>query len=117
LEEVDFGAHGFELETLSPHAVQNLQVFTGWLTTAATLVPGRPIRRLALTSDMANDETVRAVKSLSKGSVEVEVLDIRIGVLRNPIPWIILEGIFTSLRGLRYLGVCSLECARVSDLT
>lgn len=117
LQEVDFEAHGFELENLSPHAARSLHVFTGWLTTAAALVPGRPIRRLTLTSDMANDETVRAVKSLSKGTVEVEALDIRIGVLRNPIPWIILEGIFTSLKGLRYLGVCSLECARVSNLS
>jgi hypothetical protein len=115
--EVDLEAHGFDLESLSQDSVNNLTTFTGWLTTAAAIVPGRPVRQLTLTSDMANDATVRAVHRLSKGEEDVTVLDIRMGVLRNPMPWTILESIFTSLKGLRFLGVCSLDCAKVNSFS
>jgi hypothetical protein len=114
LVEVDFGPHGFDLENLSHGSAGNLASFTGWLTTAAAIVPGRPVRQLTLTSDMANDATARAVHRLSEGDGDVAVLDIRMGVVRNPMPWTILESVFTSLRGLRFLGVCSLDCAKVS---
>jgi hypothetical protein len=115
LVEVDFEAHGFDLENLSQGSMRNLTTFTGWLTTAAAIVPGRPVRQLTLTSDMANDATVRAVQRLSEGEEDVTVLDIRMGVLRNPMPWTILESVFTSLKGLRFLGVCSLDCAKVNS--
>ena len=114
LEVVDLEAHGFDLESLSPRAARNLTTFTGWLATAAAVIPGRSVKQLTLTSDMANDATVRAVHRLSEGKEEVTVLDIRMGVLRNPMPWTILESVFTSLRSLRFLGVCSLDCAKVS---
>lgn len=114
LEQVDLEAQSFDFESLSPLAARKLWSFTGCLTTAAAIVPSRPIRRLTLTSDLANDATVRAVEKLSLGLGDVEALDIRMGVLRNPMSWSILESVFISLRGLRFLGVCSLDCARVS---
>lgn len=113
LEEISFEAHGFDLDNLSPYAAGNLRVFTGWLATAATIVPGRPVRQLTLTSDMTNEATVKAVSKLAEGSGDVVALELRMGVLRNPISWPILEGVFTSLKGIRFLGVCSLDCARV----
>jgi hypothetical protein len=113
LEEIDFEAHAFDLDNLSLNAARDLKVFTGWLTTAATIVPGRPVRLLNLTSDMTNDATVRAVQKLSEVNGEIEALDIRMGVLRNPISWAILESVFISMRGIRFLGVISLDCARV----
>lgn len=112
LKELDFEAHGFDLENLSYRAARKLTTFTGWLATAATVVPGRPVKQLTLTSDMTWDATVRAVRRLSEAQEDVTVLDIRMGVLRNPMPWTILESVFTSLRGLRFLGVCSLDCAK-----
>ncbi|CAG7854089.1 SubName: Full=Uncharacterized protein {ECO:0000313/EMBL:CCA70030.1} [Serendipita indica DSM 11827] len=112
LEQVDLEAQSFDFESLSPLAARKLWSFTGCLTTAAAIVPSRPIRRLTLTSDLANDATVRAVEKLSLGLGDVEALDIRMGVLRNPMSWSILESVFISLRGLRFLGVCSLDCAR-----
>ncbi|KAG8869485.1 hypothetical protein FRC20_001351 [Serendipita sp. 405] len=113
LEVVDLEAHAFDMDNLSPQAAAALQSFTGCLVTAARLVPGRPVRQLTLISDMANDATIRAVTRLAEGQGDIQALDIRMGVLRNPISWTILQSVFTSLRGVRFLGVCSLDCARV----
>lgn len=117
LVEVEFEAHAFDFEDVSPNAIRNLHSFTGHLTTAAALVPGRPVRRLIVTSDMACDAMMRAVNRLSQGQGDLLALDLRTGVLREPIPWTILESIFTSLRELRFLGICSLDCARVGAIT
>lgn len=113
LEEVDFEAHSFDLETLSPYAAPRIKVFTGWLATAAKIVPGRPVKQLTLTSDMPNDATIRAISKLGEGKNDVMALELRMGILRNPISWAILESIFISFKGLRFLGVCTLDCARV----
>ncbi|KAG8816666.1 hypothetical protein FRC17_000225 [Serendipita sp. 399] len=103
LELVDLEAHAFDMDNLSPQAAVTLQSFTGCLITAAKLVPGRPVRQLTLISDMANDATIRAVSRLAEGQGDIQALDIRMGVLRNPISWTILESVLTSLRGLRFL--------------
>jgi hypothetical protein len=119
LERLDLSVHAFDLDDLPPHALPRLRVFTGWLTTAAALARGgrrRPLRRLTLVDDSPEREMCELLGQLHRAGASLVALDLRVGVLRNPIAWAALESVVFSLGNLRFFGICSLECTRVRAL-
>lgn len=115
IEQLDLSAHAFELEDLPPSSLPKLRSFNGWLATAAALARGgRPLRRLKLMDDSREEDVPELLAGLQQVDGEITTLEILMGVLRNPIEWSALESMLVSLKGLRFLGVCSLECTRVS---